>query len=96
MDDILVRELVKCPEQRNNLLGTVFWLKVCGTIVMGTAIVAVLYFMAEDQRTCWMIVIIAFVFLFQATNVIEFYFQAQAQSKFTVRARVTQPHITSQ
>ena len=26
LDDILVRELVKCPEQRNNLLGTVFWL----------------------------------------------------------------------
>ena len=96
LDDILVRELVQHPEQRNNLLGTVFWLKVCGTIVMGTAIVAVLYFMAEDQRTCWMIVLIAFVFLFQATNVIEFYFQAQAQSKFTVRARVTQPHITSQ
>jgi len=91
-----VRELVQHPEQRNNLLGTVFWLKVCGTIVMGTAIAAVLYFMAEDQRTCWMIVIVAFVFLFQATNVIEIYFQPQAQSKFTVRARVTQPHITSQ
>ena len=35
-------------------------------------------------------------FLFQTTNVIEFYFQAQVQSKFIVRARVTQPHITSQ
>ena len=96
LDDILVRELVQRPEQRNNLLGTVFWLKVCGTIIMGTAIAAVLQFMAEDQRTSWMIVIIAFGFLFQATNVIEFYFQAQAQPKFTVRARVTQPHITSQ
>ena len=71
-------------------------LKVYGTIVMGTAIVAVLHFMAEDQQTYWTIVIIAFGFLFQATNVIEFYFQAQAQSKFTVRVRVTQPHITSQ
>ena len=63
---------------------------------METAIAAVLHFMAEDQRTCWMIVIIAFGFLFQATNVIEFYFQAKVQSKFTVRARVTKPHITSQ
>jgi len=95
LDDILVRELVQHPEQRNNLLGTVFWLKVCGTIVMGTTIAAVLYFMAEDQRTCWMIVIIAFGFLFQATNVIEFYFQSQVQSKFTVRAQVVQLLITS-
>tara|TARA_B100002049_G_scaffold125049_1_gene92543 strand:- start:321 stop:1628 length:1308 start_codon:yes stop_codon:yes gene_type:complete len=95
LDDILVRELVQHPEQRNNLLGTVFWLKVCGTAVMGIAIAAVLQFMAEDQRTSWMIVIIAFGFLFQATNVIEFYFQAQVQSKFTVRAQVVQLLITS-
>ena len=95
LEDILVRELVRLPEQRNNLLGTVFWLKVCGTAVMGIAIVAVLQFMAEDQRICWMIVIIAFGFLFQATNVIEFYFQAQVQSKFTVRAQVVQLLITS-
>ena len=95
LDDILVRELVHRPEQRNNLLGTVFWLKVCGTAVMGIAIAAVLQFMAEDQRTSWMIVIIAFGFLFQATNVIEFYFQAQVQSKFTVRAQVVQLLITS-
>ena len=95
LDDILVRELVQRPEQRNNLLGTVFWLKVCGTAIMGIAIAAVLQFMAEDQRTYWMIVIIAFGFLFQATNVIEFYFQAQVQSKFTVRAQVVQLLITS-
>ena len=95
LEDILVRELVRLPEQRNNLLGTVFWLKVCGTAVMGIAIASVLQFMAEDQRTCWMIVIIAFGFLFQATNVIEFYFQAQVQSKFTVRAQVVQLLITS-
>ena len=34
LDDILVRELVNQPEKRQNLLGTVFWLKVCGTVVM--------------------------------------------------------------
>jgi len=95
LDDILVRELVKHPEQRNKLLGTVFWLKVCGTTVMGNAIVAVLYFMTEDQQTYWMILIIAFGFLFQATNVIEFYFQAQVQSKFSVRVQVAQLMITS-
>ena len=95
LDDILVRELVQRPEQRNNLLGTVFWLKVCGTTVMGIAIAVVLEFMAEDQRTYWMIVIIAFGFLFQTTNTIEFYFQAQVQSKFTVRVQVVQLLITS-
>ena len=95
LDDILVRELVQHPEQRNNLLGTVFWLKVCGTVVMGTAIVEVLQFKTEDQQTYWLITLITFGFLFQATNVVEFYFQAQVQSKFTVRAQIIQLLITS-
>ena len=95
LDDILVRELVKCPEQRNNLLGTVFWLKVCGTLVMGTAIALVLKFKVEDQQTYWMIALISFGFLFQATNVVDFYFQSQVQSKFAVRAQAIQLILTS-
>ncbi len=95
LDDILVRELVQRPEQRNTLLGTVFWLKVCGTAVMGTAIVAVLHFMSHDQQTYWMIALITFGFLFQATNVVDFYFQSQVQSKFAVRAQAFQLLITS-
>ena len=95
LDDILVRELVQRPEQRNNLLGTVFWLKVCGTVVMGTAIALVLQFKVEDQQTYWMIALITFGFLFQATNVVDFYFQSQVQSKFAVRAQAFQLLVTS-
>ena len=95
LDDILVRELVQRPEQRNNLLGTVFWLKVCGTAVMGTAIALVLQFKVEDQQTNWMIALITFGFLFQATNVVDFYFQSQVQSKFAVRAQAIQLILTS-
>ena len=84
LDDILVRELVKFPDQRQNLIGTVFWLKLFGTLVMGTAIATVMQFKTEDQQTYWLIAIITFGFLFQATNVVELYFQAQVQSKFTV------------
>ena len=95
LDDILVRELIKYPEQRNNLLGTVFWLKICGTLVMGTTIALVLKFKVEDQQTYWMIALISFGFLFQATNVVDFYFQSQVQSKFAVRAQVIQLILTS-
>ena len=95
LDDILVRELVQSPEKRNNLLGTVFWLKVCGTLVMGTAIALVLKFKVEDQQTYWMIALITFGFLFQTTNVVDFYFQSQVQSKFAVPAQAFQLLITS-
>ena len=95
LDDILVRELVKSPEQRKNLLGTVFWLKICGALVMGTTIALVLKYTLEDQQTYWMIGLITFGFLFQATNVVDFYFQSQVQSKFAVRAQAIQMILTS-
>ena len=95
LDDILVRELVQSPEKRKDLLGTVFWLKVSGAIVMGTAIALVLKYKVEDQQTYWMIALITFGFLFQATNVVDFYFQSQVQSKFAVRAQVIQLILTS-
>ncbi len=95
LDDILVRELVQSPEKRKDLLGTVFWLKVSGAIVMGTTIALILQFKAEDQQTYWMIALITFGFLFQATNVVDFYFQSQVQSKFAVRAQAFQLLATS-
>ena len=95
LDDILVRELVKLPDQRQNLIGTVFCLKLFGTLVMGASIAAVMQFKTEDQQTYWLIAIITFGFIFQATNVVELYFQAKVQSKFTVRAQVVQLFLTS-
>jgi len=95
LNNILVRELVQSPKQRNNLLGTVFWLKVFGTFVMATAITVVLLFFEEDQQTYWMIALIALGYLFQTLNVIELYFQAQVQSKFAVLAQVAQMLIIS-
>ncbi len=95
LDDILVQELVQHREKRKDLLGTVFWLKICGTAIMGISITTVLQFMAEDKQTYWIIIIIAFGFLFQSTNVIELYFRAQVQSKFAVRVQVVQQFITS-
>ena len=71
LNNILVRELVQSPEQRNNLIGTVFWLKVFGTFLMATAIILVLQFFEADQQTYWMIFLIALGYLFQTTNVIE-------------------------
>ena len=95
LNTILVRELVKSPEKRNNLIGTVFWLKVFGTFVMATTITVALQFFEDDHQTYWMIFLIALGYLFQATNVIELYFQAQVQSKFIVRVQVIQILITS-
>jgi len=67
--DILVRDLVNHPDKRQTFLGTVFWLKACATVLMGTAIATVMQFKTVDQQIYWLIAIITFGFLFQATKV---------------------------
>ncbi|SVD60134.1 uncharacterized protein METZ01_LOCUS412988, partial [marine metagenome] len=76
-------------------LGNVFWMKIGGTVIMGSAIAAVTQWVENDKQTEWMIALIACGFLFQTTNVIDFYFQSQVQSKFAVRAQVLQLFIIS-
>jgi O-antigen/teichoic acid export membrane protein len=95
LNDILVRELVLHPEQRKELLGTVFWLSFGGTVIMCSAIAMVLQLFENESQTEWMIALIAFGYLFQTTIVIDYYFQSQVQSKFVAYAQVLQLCVTS-
>ena len=95
LDGIVIRELVKTPEKRDELLGTAFWLKIIGAIIMGGAILIGVQFTNNDGFTNLLIAIIAGGFIFQAFNVIDFDFQAAVQSKYVVQAQVTQMVISS-
>ncbi|MDL1966959.1 MAG: flippase [Deltaproteobacteria bacterium] len=95
LDGIIVRELVKNPERRDELLGTAFWLKACGAIVMWIGIVAAIPFTNNDTQTNILIIIIAFGVIFQAFNVIDFNYQAEVKSKFVVYAHLVQLVVSS-
>jgi O-antigen/teichoic acid export membrane protein len=81
LDGIMVRELVKTPERRDELLGTAFWLKAGGAILMWVGIAMAVPFTHNDTQTNILIVIIAFAVIFQAFNVIDFNYQAEVKSK---------------
>jgi O-antigen/teichoic acid export membrane protein len=95
LEGILVRELVKTPESRDELLGTAFWLKAGGAILMWIGIAAVIPFTHNDLQTNILIIIIAFAVIFQAFNVIDFNFQAEVKSKYVVYAQITSLVISS-
>ncbi len=46
LDGIVVRDLVKDPEQRNQYLGTAFWLKLLGALLMLCVIAIILQLLA--------------------------------------------------
>lgn len=95
LDGIVVRELVKTPGRRNELLGTAFGLKIGGSILMWLMIFAAIPITNNDIQTNNIIAIIAFATIFQAFNVIDFNYQAEVKSKYVVHAQLVQLLISS-
>ncbi|WP_141266866.1 flippase [Thermodesulfovibrio sp. Kuro-1] len=95
LDGIVVRELVKTPERRDELLGTAFWLKVLGAFATLIVIGIAVQFTSNDSFTNLLIFIIASSTIFQAFNVIDFYFQATVQGKYIAYANSISLFISS-
>lgn len=95
LDGIMVRELVKTPERRDELLGTAFWLKAGGAILMWIGIAVAIPFTHNDTQTNILIVIIAFAVIFQAFNIIDLNYQAEVKSKYVVYAQLVSLVISS-
>jgi O-antigen/teichoic acid export membrane protein len=95
LDEVVVRELVKTPEQREKILGTSFLLKLVGTLLMWAAILVAIPFTKNDLQTNILIIIIAFGVFFQAFNVIDLSFQAEVKSKYVVHVQFIQIIVSS-
>lgn len=87
LDNIIVRDLVKYPDRFNTLLGTAFVLKLIGSIfAILISIFSISQLRSGDELALWLVGISALGFIFQSTSVIDFYFQAKVQSRYSVIA----------
>lgn len=95
LDDIVVRDLVSEPTKRDIYLGTAFWLKLIGSIAMLCLVGIALQFTASDSTTKLYVLIVASGGIFQAFEVVDFYFQSKVLSKFVSICKMTQLLISS-
>jgi len=95
LDSIVIRELIKTPGSRDELLGTAFWLKAGGAVLMWAAIAGANVLSHNDAQTNVMIIIIASAAFFQAFDVIDFHYQAEVKSRYVVYAQFVCLVITS-
>ncbi|MBN2825888.1 MAG: flippase, partial [Campylobacterales bacterium] len=95
LDGIMVRELVKDENRRDELIGTAFWLKLMGAIAVLIVLAIAIQFTSNDQYTNILVFIIASATVFQAFNVVDFYFQAKVMSKYIVFANVISLFLSS-
>ena len=95
LDRIAVRELVEKPSDREIILGSVFWTKLCGALFVFVIVGVLLPFMDIDKLSSLLILIIAAGLIFQPFLVIDIYFQSQVLSKYVVFAQTTQLAISA-
>jgi len=95
MDSIIVRDLVSEENKSNAILGTSFYLRLVASIVSIIFIFIILSLSNEELSTSLLILVISTTTIFQSFNVIDLYFQAKVQSKFTVYAQFTSLVISS-
>lgn len=88
LDGIVVRELVKHPERRDELLGTAFGLKLFGAILVLSILFFAINLTSNDYQTNMLVFIIAGGTVFQSFNVIDFYFQSKVLSKYITYANI--------
>lgn len=88
LDSIAVREIVRTPEHKDQILGTTFVLKLVGGVLVWLLTVGVIILSRpEDRLTQTLVGIIAAGAIFQAGDTIDCWFQSQIQSKYTVTAK---------
>ena len=84
LDGIVVREFLNNDSKENELLSTVFILKLFGSLLVLTLLEIAINLTENDGLTNTLIFIIASATIFQSFNTIDFYFQSTVQSKYVV------------
>lgn len=88
LDSIVIREIVRDPECTDETLGTAFVLKLVGAVVTFVLSAVFIYVLRPDDGIAQiMVLIVAVGTFFQAFDTIDFWFQSQVRSRFTVFAR---------
>jgi polysaccharide transporter, PST family len=87
-DGIIVRELVCCPTQKNEILGSAFLVRIgAGFFACFLAIITVFILKKTDPDVFFMVVIVSFSLIFQSFDAIDLWFQSQVRSKYSVLAK---------
>jgi len=86
LESITTREVVKNPDKQNEINGTVFFLRMAGSIVCIFLIAVTVYLAGEESSTVILILIFSGSFVFQSFSVIEYYFRGIVKAKYNAYA----------
>lgn len=88
LDSVVVRDIVRNPSAKGEILGTAFLLKMASgvvVVILTSSVIAAIR--PDDLLMRWIVLIVALSVVFQATDTIDFWFQSQVRSKYSVYAK---------
>jgi PST family polysaccharide transporter len=85
LETVVVQEIVRAPGEKDEILGTTFFLRLASGIVSMVVVVAAIALMRPgDVVTRTLAAIISFGMIFQAYDAVDLWFQAEVKSKYAV------------
>jgi O-antigen/teichoic acid export membrane protein len=88
LESIVIRNIVTDPSTKDKILGTAFVLKfIGGTVAFLIVLGGIALVRPGDSLAHWLVGITAAGMIFQALDPIDYWFQSQVQSKFSIYAR---------
>ncbi|MBP7449127.1 MAG: flippase [Flavobacteriales bacterium] len=90
LDEIVVRELVRDPQRRNELLGSAATLRLLGALTLIVLVLVSAWVKGMDGITASLVVVIALAELFKPLGVVDWHFQAEVRARPAVMVQMAQ------
>lgn len=95
LEEIVVRDLVRDPKRRDELLGTSFLLRTFGAALMVIVVTLLSWVRGNESLTITMVFIFSFAELFRGSSVIDQYYQSRVEARKTVRVQMAQVIVSA-
>lgn len=95
LDEIVVRDLVKNPERRDELLGTSAVIKFFGSLLLVSLVAIASLVRGMDGLTATLVIVIGAAELLRPFGVIDWYFMAHVRSRETVVVQMVQVFVSA-
>jgi len=89
LDQFIVKELHAIPENRDQILGTSFWMKVFAGLCCVPLIWLAYHIYPAKGTPYYYVLIFSMIGIIQSFTIIESYFQSQVQSKYIMQVQIT-------
>jgi O-antigen/teichoic acid export membrane protein len=88
LDQFIVKELHQYPENRDQILGTSFLMKMLAGIICIPLIYLAFLIIPAKETPYYFVFILSFTSILQAFNIIDAYFQSEVKSKYIMQVQI--------